>query len=118
MSGIRCIQGQKSDSYVLFQIFDLARCYPPQPEEGECPGREFTEALEDSASVAPSSSWASTKKKQAASADVVEDSENAADASLSSGDHDDATIFAKPLDSRPSPRTEKRALPNFGRNAS
>jgi hypothetical protein len=72
---------------------------PAQPKEGECPGREFTEALEESASVAPSSSRASTKKKQAASANVVEDSEDAADASLSFGDDDDATIFAKPLDS-------------------
>jgi hypothetical protein len=102
----------------FFQIFDIARCFPPQPKEGECPGREFTEALEDSASVAPSSSRASTKKKQAASADVVEDLEDAADGSLSSGDNDDAAIFAKPLDSRPPPRTEKRTLPNFGRNAS
>jgi hypothetical protein len=60
----------------------------------------------------------STKKKQVVSADVVEDSEDAADASLSSGDNDDAAIFAKPLDSRPPARTEKRALPNFGLNAS
>jgi hypothetical protein len=44
-------------------------------------------------------SWASTKKKQAISADVVEDSEDAADASLSSGDNDNAAVFAKPLDS-------------------
>jgi hypothetical protein len=118
MSSIRCIQGRKSDSYVLFQIFDIAQCYPPQPEEGECPRREFTEALEDLASVAPSSSRASTKKKRAASVDVVEDSEDAADASLSSGDNDDAAIFAKLLDSRPPPRTEKRTLRNFGLNAS
>jgi hypothetical protein len=64
------------------------------------------------------SSWASTKKKQAGSADVVEDLEDIADASLSTGDDDDAAIFAKPLDSRPPPQTEKRALPNFGLNAS
>jgi hypothetical protein len=59
-----------------------------------------------------------TKKKQAVSADFIEDSEDTADASLSSGDNDDAAIFAKPLDSRPPPRTDKRALPNFGLNAS
>jgi hypothetical protein len=58
------------------------------------------------------------KKKQAASANVVEDSEDAADASLSSGDNNDAAIFAKPLDCRPPPRMEKRTLPNFGLNAS
>jgi hypothetical protein len=37
------------------------------------------------------------KKKQAANVDVVEDSEDMADVSLSSGDHDDAAIFTKPL---------------------
>jgi hypothetical protein len=58
------------------------------------------------------------KKKQVISADVVEDSEDAADASLSSDDNDDAALFAKPLDSRPLARTEKRAFPNFGLNAS
>jgi hypothetical protein len=29
----------------------IARCYLPQPEDGEYPGREFVEALEESASA-------------------------------------------------------------------
>jgi hypothetical protein len=50
--------------------------------------------------------------------DIVEDLEDLGDTNFSSGDDDDAVIPAKPLDSRPPPRMGKRALPNFGLNAS
>jgi hypothetical protein len=50
--------------------------------------------------------------------DRVEDSEDFDDHILSSDDDDGLAIHAKPLDSRPPPRTEKKVLPNFGIDAS
>jgi hypothetical protein len=99
------------------QVIKVARCYPPQPEEGEYPGRDFIEAPEESTSTAPSPLRASKKRKQIADTDVVEDSEDASDTHFSSVD-DDGVISAKPLDSRPPPRAGKRALPKFGLDAS
>jgi hypothetical protein len=49
--------------------------------------------------------------------DRVEDSDNFDDHILSSDDDDGLAIPAKPLDSRPPPRTEKKVLPNFGVDA-
>jgi hypothetical protein len=51
-------------------------------------------------------------------ADVVEDSEDLGDTHFSSGDDDDSVIPAKPLDSRPPPRSGKKILPKFGLDAS
>jgi hypothetical protein len=48
---------------VFAQVVNIARCYPPQPEEGEYPRRDFTEVLEESTSAGPSSSRALAKKK-------------------------------------------------------
>jgi hypothetical protein len=53
-----------------------------------------------------------------AGAKIIEDSEDLGDMNFSSGDDDDTAIHAKPLDSRPPLRAGKRALPNFGLNAS
>jgi hypothetical protein len=103
---------------MTIQVINVARCYPPQPEEGEYPGRDFIEAPEESTSAAPSPPRASKKRKQLADADIVEDSEDAGDTHFSSGDDDDGGIPAKPLDSRPPPRSGKRALPKFSLNAS
>jgi hypothetical protein len=50
--------------------------------------------------------------------DRVEDSEDFDDHNLSSDDDDGLAIHAKPLDSRPPPRAEKKVLPNFGVDAS
>jgi hypothetical protein len=50
--------------------------------------------------------------------DRVEDSEELGAHSPSSGDDDDAAVLIKPLDSRPPPRTGKKALPNFGLDTS
>jgi hypothetical protein len=48
---------------MFVQVVNVAWCYPPQPEDGEYPGRDFTEAPKESTSAAPSMSRASTKKK-------------------------------------------------------
>jgi hypothetical protein len=86
---------------VLAQVVNVARCYPPQPEDSEYPGRDFTEVLEESTSAAPSPSRASAKKKQVVETDIVEDSEDLGNTHFSSGDDDDSVIPAKPLDSHP-----------------
>jgi hypothetical protein len=86
---------------VLTQVINIARCYLPQPEDGEYPGHDFTEAPEESASAAPSPSRTSARKRQVVDTDIVEDSEDLGDTHFSSGDDDDAVIPAKPLDSRP-----------------
>jgi hypothetical protein len=85
------------------QIIDIARCYPPQHEEGEYPGREFVEAPEESVSAAPTTSRALTKRTHAADVDRVEDSEDLDVHSPSSDDNDGAAILTRPLDSRPPP---------------
>jgi hypothetical protein len=77
----------------------VARCYPPQPEEGEYPGRDFIEAPEESTSTAPSPPRALKKKKQVA--DIVEDLEDLNDTHFSSGDDDDSVIPAAPLSIHP-----------------
>jgi hypothetical protein len=103
---------------VFAQVVNVARCYPPQPEDGEYPGRDFIEVSEESTSAAPSSSRASTKKKRVVDTDIVEDSEDLGDTQFSSGDDDDSVIPAKPLDSRPPLRVGKKILPKFGLDAS
>jgi hypothetical protein len=92
-----------TDRPCFVQIIKIARCYPSQPEDGEYPGCEFVEAPENLASVAPTTSHASTKRANVGDVDRVEDSEELGACSPSSGDDDDAPILAKPLDSRPPP---------------
>jgi hypothetical protein len=101
---------------MIAQVINVARCYPPQPEEGECSGRDFIEAPEESTSTAPSPPRASKKKKQVA--DVIEDSEDLDDTHFSSGDNDDSVIPAVPLSICPPLRYGKKILPKFGLNAS
>jgi hypothetical protein len=103
---------------VLIQVINIARCYPPQPEDGEYPGRDFTEAPEESTSAAPSPLRTSARKRQVVDTNIVEDSEDLGNTNFYSSDDDDAVIPAKPLDSHPPPRTGKKALPNFGLNTS
>jgi hypothetical protein len=97
------------------QIILVARCYPPQPEDGEYPGREFDEAPEESGSTAHTMSQASTRH---ANVDRVKDSEELGAHSSSSGDDDGAAIPTRPLDIRPPLRAGKRTLPNFGLDTS
>jgi hypothetical protein len=99
---------------ILAQVIEVARCYSPQPEMGDYPGRDFTEVPEGSTSAAPSPPRA--PKKQLI-ADVVEDSEDLDDTHLTSDD-DDSAIPVAPLSSRPPLRAGKRALPKFGVDAS
>jgi hypothetical protein len=94
----------------------VAHCYPPQPEKGEYPGRDFIEAPEESTSAASSPLRASKKKKQVA--DVIKDSEDLDDTHFSSGDDDDSVIPAAPLSICPPLRLGKKILPKFGLNAS
>jgi hypothetical protein len=96
------------------QIIPIARCYPPQPKDGEYPGREFNETPEESASAVPTMSRTTVKHVDVEDIDRVEDSEELGAHSPSSGDDDDATVLVKPLDSRPPPRAGKKTLPNFG----
>jgi hypothetical protein len=103
---------------IFVQVANVARCYPPQPEDGEYPGRDFIEVPEESTSAAPSLSRASTKKKQVVETDIVKDSEDLGDTPFSSGDDDDSVIPAKPLDSRPPLRVGKKILPKFGLDTS
>jgi hypothetical protein len=103
---------------VSAQVVNIARCYPPQPEHGEYPGRDFIEVPEESTSTAPSSSRASTKRKQVVDTDIIEDSEDLGDTHFSFGDDDDSVIPAKPLDSRSPLRVGKKILLKFGLDAS
>jgi hypothetical protein len=103
---------------VFIQVINIARCYPPQPEDGEYPGRNFTEAPEESASAAPSLSRTSAKKRQIVDTDIVEDLEDPGDTHFSFGDNDDGVIPAQPLDSRPPLRVGKKILPKFSLDAS
>jgi hypothetical protein len=107
-----------TDMTCFVQIIKIARCYPPQPEDGEYPGREFIEAPEESALAVPTTSHALAKCANAEDVDRVEDSEELGTHSPSSGDDDDMAIPAKPPDSRPPPRAGKKVLPNFGLDAS
>jgi hypothetical protein len=102
----------------LAQVIEIARCYPPQPEVGEYPGRDFIEVPEESTFAAPSPSRAPPMKKKAVDIDIVKDSEDLGDTHFSSGDDDDSTIPAAPLSSRPPPRLGKKILPKFGLDAS
>jgi hypothetical protein len=101
--------------FIFVQVINIARCYPPQPEMGEYPGRNFTEALEGSTSAAPSPPRAPKRQRVA---DVVQDSEDLDDAHFSSGDDDNSAIPASPLSRRPPSRTEKRIVLKFGIDAS
>jgi hypothetical protein len=103
---------------VFAQVVNITRCYPPQPEDGEYPERDFIEVPEESTSAVPSSSQASSKKKQVVDTNIVEDSEDLCDTHFSSGDDDDSVIPSKPLDSRPPLRVGKKILPKFGLDAS
>jgi hypothetical protein len=102
----------------FIQVINIARCYPPQPKDGEYPGRDFTEAPEESASAAPSPSRTSAKKRRVVDTDIVEDSKDLGDTHFSSGDDDDGVIPVQPLDSRPPLRVGKKILPKFGLDAS
>jgi hypothetical protein len=101
--------------FIHVQVINIARCYPPQPEMGEYPGRDFAEVPEGSTSVAPSPPRAPKRQRVA---DVVEDSEDLDDTLFSLGDDDNSAIPASPLSRRPPPRTEKKVLPKFGIDAS
>jgi hypothetical protein len=70
-------------------IIKIARCYPPQPEDGEYPRRELVEAPEESASAVPTASHASAKHANIRDADRVEDLEELGARSPSSGDDND-----------------------------
>jgi hypothetical protein len=102
----------------LAQVINIARCYPPQPEVGEYPGRDFIEVPEESTSAAPSPSRAPATKKKVVDANIVEDSEDLGDTHFSSSDDDDSAIPAAPLSSRPPLRPGKKILPKFGLDAS
>jgi hypothetical protein len=103
---------------MFVQVVNVAQCYPPQPEDGEYSGHDFTEVPDESTSAAPSPTRASAKKKQVMDTNVVEDLEDLGDTHFSSGDDDDSVIPAKPLDSRPPPQAGKKILPKFGLDAS
>jgi hypothetical protein len=93
----------QTESMFLAQVIDIVRCYPPQPEGGEFPEREFAKAPEESTSVAPTTLHASTKRKNVIKIDRVEDLEDFDGHDFSSDEDDDPTIPAKPLASRPPP---------------
>jgi hypothetical protein len=102
----------------LTQVINIAQCYPPQPEVGEYPGRDFIKVPEESTPAAPSPSRAPAMKKKVVDADIVEDSEDLGNTHFSSGDDDDSAIPAAPLSSRPPLRLGKKILPKFGLDAS
>jgi hypothetical protein len=103
---------------MFVQVVNVARCYLPQPEDGEYSGRDLTEVPDESTSAAPSPMRASAKKKQVVDTDVIKDLEDLGDTHFSSGDDDDSVIPAKPLDSRPPPQAGKKILLKFGLDAS
>jgi hypothetical protein len=108
----------QTDMMFLAQVIDIACCYPPQQEGGEFPRREFVEVPEESASIAPTTSRASAKRKNVAKVDRVEDSEDFDGRDFSSDEDDGPAIPAKPLNSRPPPQAGKKVLPIFGVDAS
>jgi hypothetical protein len=83
----------------LVEVVEIVWCYPPQPEVGEYPRRDFIEVPEESTSAAPSPSRVSKKKKQVV--EVIEDSKDLDDTHFSSADDDNSVIPAVPLNSRP-----------------
>jgi hypothetical protein len=85
----------------LIYIISIARCYPPQPEDGEYPGREFDETPVESTSAAPTTLRTSVKHTDVEDIDRVEDSKELGAHSPSLSDDDDAAVLVKPLDSRP-----------------
>jgi hypothetical protein len=103
---------------VFAQVVNIARCYPPHPEDGEYPGHNFIEVPKQSTSAAPSPSRAPAKKKRVVDTDIVKNSEDLGDTHFSSGDDDDSVIPVEPLDSRPPLRAGKKILPKFGLDAS
>jgi hypothetical protein len=103
---------------VFAQVVNIARCYPPQPKDGEYPGRDFIEVSEESTSAAPSPSRAPAKKKKVVDTDIIGDSKDLGDTHFSSGDDDDSVIPAVPLDNRPPLRLGKKILLKFGLDAS
>jgi hypothetical protein len=68
---------------------------------------------EESTFVAPTTSHTSTKRKNAIELDRVKDLEDLDGHNFSSDEDDDTVIPAKPLASRPPPRSGKKVLPNF-----
>jgi hypothetical protein len=84
-----------TDGACFIQIVPIALCYPPQPEDGEYPGREFDETPKESASAAPTTSRTSAKRADVGDIDRVEDSEELGAHSPSSGDDDDAAVLVK-----------------------
>jgi hypothetical protein len=58
------------------------------------------------------------KRKNVIKIDRVEDSEDFDGHDFTSDEDDDPTIPAKPLASRPPPRSGKKFIPNFGVDAS
>jgi hypothetical protein len=70
------------------------------------------------ASATPTMSRTSVRHLDTEDVDRVEDLEELGAHSPSSGDDDDAAVLIKPLDSRPPPRTGKKALLRFGLNTS
>jgi hypothetical protein len=59
------------------QFLDVARCFPPQPEGGDFPWRDFAEGVEESTSAAPTASHIEKKKrKKALESGRVKDSDD------------------------------------------
>jgi hypothetical protein len=102
----------------FIQIIPIARCYLPQPKDGEYPGHEFDKIPEESASAAPTMLRTSVKHTDVEDIDQVEDSEELGAHSPSSSDDNDMAILVKPLDSRPPPRAGKKTLPKFSLDTS
>jgi hypothetical protein len=50
------------NSLSLVQFLNVARCFPPQPEGGDFPWRDFAEGVEESTSAAPTASHIEKKK--------------------------------------------------------
>jgi hypothetical protein len=73
---------------------------------------------EESAFVAPTTSRTSTKCKNVIEIDRVKGPKDFDGRDFSSDEDDNPAIPAKPLDSRPPPRSGKKVLPNFGVDAS
>jgi hypothetical protein len=103
---------------VFAQVVNIAWCYPPQPKDGEYPGRNFIEVPKQSTSAAPSPSRAPAKKKKVVDTDIVKNLEDLGDTHFSSGDDDDSVIPAEPLDRCPPLQAGKKILPKFGLDAS
>jgi hypothetical protein len=96
------------------QFLDIARCFPPQPEDGVFPGLKFSGTIDNSISAASTTPHTKAGKlKRAAESELVDVEE--LDPLDDSNDKDFADAnHAKPISSSPHPKVKRSRIDNYG----